>query len=209
MEFARIGRSLSGSLRRAGGAIAAGLALGSAAAAPFAYVPNEGSASISVIDTATDRVTATFPTGAKPRGVAVSGDGRRLFVSEQAAGAVVAYDTSNGRELGRAAVGASPEALYLSPDGRRLAVAVEEDDTVAIVDTASLAVVRRIRTRGKNPEHAAWSPDGRWIYASAEEADAVDIIDAERGEVVKSVTVGRRPRGVGFLPDGSRAYVAA
>ena len=31
-----------------------------AAAAPFAYVPNEGSASISIIDTVTDRVTATL-----------------------------------------------------------------------------------------------------------------------------------------------------
>ncbi|HEX6136720.1 MAG TPA: hypothetical protein VF059_03630, partial [Casimicrobiaceae bacterium] len=37
-----------------------------AVAAPVAYVPNEGSASVSVIDTATDRVTATLATGGKP-----------------------------------------------------------------------------------------------------------------------------------------------
>ena len=30
-----------------------------------------------------------------------------------------------------------------------------------------------------------------------------------KDEVVKSVKVGDRPRGIGFLPDGSRAYVAA
>ena len=44
---------------------------------------------------------------------------------------------------------------------------------------------------------------------SAEEADSVDIVDVGSGEVVKSINVGERPRGIGFLPDGSRAYVAA
>ena len=40
---------------------------GLAAAAPFAYVPNEGSGTLSVIDTATDQVVAQIPAGKKPR----------------------------------------------------------------------------------------------------------------------------------------------
>ena len=56
-------------------AFAASLALH---AAPLAYVPNEGSATVSVIDTSTDRIVATIATGPKPRGVAVSLDGKRL-----------------------------------------------------------------------------------------------------------------------------------
>ena len=39
-------------------------------AAPFAYVSNEGSASVSVIDTATDKVVSTIKIGEKPRGAA-------------------------------------------------------------------------------------------------------------------------------------------
>ena len=45
-------------------------------AAPFAYVPNEGSGTVSVIDTATDQVVAEIAAGKKPRGTAVSADGR-------------------------------------------------------------------------------------------------------------------------------------
>ena len=41
-------------------------------AAPLAYVSNEGSAHRSVIDTATDKVTATLKVGGKPRGIALS-----------------------------------------------------------------------------------------------------------------------------------------
>ena len=49
-----------------------------AVAGPFAYVSNEGSASVSVIDTASDKVVATLAISRKPRGIAVSSDGRRL-----------------------------------------------------------------------------------------------------------------------------------
>jgi YVTN family beta-propeller protein len=38
------------------------------------------------------------------------------------------------------------------------------------------------------------SPDGRWLYVSSEEADSVDIVDLGKGEVIKSVKVGDRPR---------------
>src|SRR5690606_9814198 len=66
--------------------VAAALTLSSlasvASAAPFAYVPNEGGASISVIDTASDKVVDTIKDlGQKPRGLAASGDA--LYVSQQ------------------------------------------------------------------------------------------------------------------------------
>jgi len=44
--------------------------LAPAATAPFAYASNEGSGSISIIHTATDRVVGEIPTGGWPRGIA-------------------------------------------------------------------------------------------------------------------------------------------
>ena len=52
-------------------------------AAPFAYVPNEGSGNVTVIDTETDQVVAEIAAGKKPRGLAVSVDSRWLYVSDQ------------------------------------------------------------------------------------------------------------------------------
>jgi len=72
------------SIRRIAPAVLACLAAFAAAlpapllAAPFAYVPNEGSGTISVIDTANDQVVGEMPGGTKPRGLAVGADGRRL-----------------------------------------------------------------------------------------------------------------------------------
>ena len=109
-------------------------------AAPFAYVSNEGSASVSVIDTTTDKVTATFNVGGKPRGIALSSDVKRLYVSDQAGNAAIAIDTSNGAVVSRTALGSSPEGIDLSPDGRLLSAAVEEDDMVMLVDTETAKV---------------------------------------------------------------------
>ncbi|HWH42688.1 MAG TPA: beta-propeller fold lactonase family protein, partial [Usitatibacter sp.] len=125
-------------------AAAAALAITGALAAPFAYVSNEGSGTISVIDTATDTVVRTITAGEKPRGITTSRDGSRVFVTEQAANALVAYDTASGERAGTVPVGRSPEATYLSPDGRTLSVAVEENDQIALVDAAALKLERAI-----------------------------------------------------------------
>ena len=52
----------------------------SAYAAPFAYITNAVSNTVSVIDTATNNVTATVPVGIEPTGVAVSPDGTKVYV---------------------------------------------------------------------------------------------------------------------------------
>jgi YVTN family beta-propeller protein len=64
-------------------ALALALAPLAGAAAPFAYVPNEGSGTLSIIDTASDRVVGDIAVGQKPRGTVVSADGRTAYVSDQ------------------------------------------------------------------------------------------------------------------------------
>src|SRR5207342_1842990 len=58
----------------------------SEAAAPagkalLAYVTNEDSQDLTVIDTRTDSVVVTIPVGTRPRGVRVSPDGKTIFVA--------------------------------------------------------------------------------------------------------------------------------
>ena len=134
-------------------ALAAALLLSSATAlaAPFAYVPNEKSGSVSVIDTATGRVTDDLRTGGKPRGIAVSPDGTRLYVSNQEANALQVVDVASKAVRAPVALGPSPEGIALSRDGRWIAAAIEEENAVLLVDAAAGQVVARIATDGKNP----------------------------------------------------------
>src|SRR5688500_19952080 len=80
------GRAFSWWRRRSGpGLLAlsvAGCAAPPGASPPLAYVPNEGSGTISIVDTATDTVTGEIKTGGKPRGLAFSRDGRYIYISD-------------------------------------------------------------------------------------------------------------------------------
>ena len=53
-----------------------------------AYVANQSSGNVSVIDTAADSVVATIAVGLNPYGVAVSPDGSRAYVANQSSGNV-------------------------------------------------------------------------------------------------------------------------
>ncbi|MEK8029773.1 cytochrome b/b6 domain-containing protein [Ideonella sp. DXS29W] len=191
--------------------LAVGLALlaGPAQAAPFAYVPNEGSGTLSVIDVATDQVVAEIAAGKKPRGTVITVDGQRAFVSDQPNNRLVIVDLAKRQASGEVALGESPEGVGLSPDGRWAAVAIEESNDVAFVDTASNKLAYVVKVSGKNPEHAVFSPDGKLVFVSAEEGEAVNVIDMAKRQDVARIPVGARPRGIGFSPDGARAYVAA
>jgi YVTN family beta-propeller protein len=57
------------------------LASSTASAAPFAYVTNQGSSTVSVINTATNTFTATVHVGSGPGGVAVNPAGTKVYVA--------------------------------------------------------------------------------------------------------------------------------
>ncbi|MEP7139862.1 MAG: cytochrome D1 domain-containing protein, partial [Caldimonas sp.] len=116
-----------------------GAAASTAGAAPFAYVPNEGSGTLSVIDTATDQVVGEIAVGQKPRGTVVSPDGRTAYVSDQPAAALVVVDLASRKRSGTIGVGASPEGVGISVDGRWVVAAVEETNEVVFVDTRTNA----------------------------------------------------------------------
>jgi YVTN family beta-propeller protein len=130
-------------------------------AAPFAYVPNEKSGTVSVIDTATDTVVREIAAGKRPRGIAIDPSGRRLYLSDAATNTLLTLDTAANGASRSTPLGKSPEGVGISADGRYVAVAVEESNSVTLVDAASGKQLADIKVRGKNPEHAVFSPDGR------------------------------------------------
>ena len=172
----------------------------------YAYVANSASGTVSIVDTQTDKVTSTFNVGEKPRALAASIDGARLYTAHQN-GTVIERDLFTDKSV-RLVVGRAAKAIHPSPDGKLLSIAIDGSDVVALVDMAALRVLKTIRISGKDAEHAVFSPDGRWIYADTEDGDAVDVIDVAKGAVIKSINVGHRARGIGFLPGGARAYAA-
>jgi YVTN family beta-propeller protein len=142
-----------------------------------------------VIDCATDTVIREIKAGSTPRGLAVSHDGKRLFVSDQAANALLVVDLGRNAVVDTVALGESPEGVAISPAGDWIVAASEITNAVTFISPSTGKKVFSVETQGKNPEHAEFSPDGKWLYVSAEEADTVDVVD-----VVKRLQVDSNGR---------------
>ena len=74
----------------------------------FAYVANAHSDSVSVIDTASNTVTATVAVGCIPFWLAITPDGTRAFVANGADGTVSVVDTASNTVMATVAVGSVP-----------------------------------------------------------------------------------------------------
>ena len=135
-------------------------------AAPFAYVTNGGSSTVSVIDTATNMVVATVPVGAIPSAAAVTPDGKHAYVANASIGSisVSVIDTATNVAVATVPFGMQPFGVAITPDGKHAYVAINAfANTVSVIDTATNTVVATVPV-GSGPDGVAVTPDGKHVY---------------------------------------------
>jgi YVTN family beta-propeller protein len=181
-----------------------------AQAAPFAYVPGANN-QISIIDTATNALVTTLPTGANPMGVAVSPAGNRVYVSNSGDGTVSVFDTLNNVALQSITVGTQPLGLTVSPDGTQVAVATFGTNASPNHSISMIAVgtgdVSQIGV-GSGPNAVVYNASGSRLYVSNVVERSVSIVDTANAVVISTLGIAPNPVGLAINPSGSRLYVA-
>jgi YVTN family beta-propeller protein len=176
------------------------------ARAPQAYITNINDSTVSVIDTASNTVTATVPVGNFPNGVAVTPDGARVYVANIFGNSVSVIDTASNAATATVTVGRFPFGVAVTPDGAHVYVGNQGDGTVSVITTASNTVTATVHV-GVGPTGLAVTPDGARVYVANEGNGTVSVIDTASNTVTATVTVGGGPVGVAVTPDGARVYV--
>jgi YVTN family beta-propeller protein len=170
-----------------------------------AYIANNGSQNVSVIDTVTNTVIATIPIYLNtPGGVSVTPGGTKVYVTGGDAVAVIDGTTN----MLVTTIPTPAADVAVSPDGRR--VYVTGGDTaysVAVLDTAIDEVIATIPV-GNIPLGIAVSPDGTKVYVADSHSDSVSVIDTSTNTVIATVRVESFPHDVAVTPDGGRVYVS-
>lgn len=176
----------------------------------FAYIPNIGDNTVSVIDTATDTVTATVPLGAAPSGfVAVSPDSTKVYVANRTGGVSVINAASN-TVTGEITVGSAPtNGVAFTPDGTKAYVASSNDrgeGWVSVIDTAANKVIGPPIPLYL-PGSIAVTPDGSKAYVGLQTGGLVAVIDTATNSVTAEIGVRGGFAFVAVTPDGTRVYV--
>lgn len=171
-----------------------------------AYVTNQLSGNVGVINVATAQQVNTIPipNGANPFVVRVSPDGARLFISTNG-NIVYIVDTHTLQFIGNVQVGFAPNAFAVNPDGRLIYVSAAFGGTVTEIDMFSGTVLRTF-TVGGVPQDMAVTRNGQLLYV-ANEAGHLDEVTLLTGQVTATIPLAGGAFGIGVTPDDAQAYV--
>lgn len=195
----------SGAVRRPGPAAGTGAP---GAARGRAYVANEATNTISVIDTATDTIVDTIGLGSDP---AIPGTPQPAGRHNGEAGHHAAF--YNGH------VGV--HGLWLTPDGAVLLAACRISGTVVAIDTATGNLLG-YTPLGREPHLATVHPGAREAWVAIRGEDYVDLLQldadalyapgrrrTDRMARIATVDTMPGPSMVSFTADGRSAFVAS
>ncbi|MHB8262670.1 MAG: hypothetical protein ACYDGY_02825 [Acidimicrobiales bacterium] len=209
----------------------------SGATTPNAYVANINAGTVSVIDTATNAVTATITLPAPkatftyaPDALAITPNGSDAYVAvyvtktstgaakpgivdviDTATNAVTATITLTGTNA------PEPDAVAITPNGSYAYVADYDNGIVDVIDTTTNAVTATITLTGTNapePYAVAITPNGSYAYVADADNNVLDVIDTTTNAVTATITLPApkatftyEPTDLAISPNSSYAYV--
>ena len=152
---------------------------------------------MSVIDAATNTVTATIPVGSGPGGVAVDPAAGTVYVTNADAGTVSVIDAATSAVTATIPVGSGPYGVAVDPAAGTVYVTNVGAGTVSVIDAATRTVTATIPV-GADPVGVAVDPSTHTAYVANDDALArVSVISAARPAPVTTVTSSQNPSTFG------------
>ena len=167
----------------------------------LAYVSNEGSDCVTVIDIQEDLVVGTIAVGEAPRGITASIDGTKIYVANSGSNSISVIDTSVNRVSATIDNwGYSPEELALSWDDSTLFATNPRSNNVSVIDLSSNMAVDRINV-GENPIDIVSDMERRKLYVSNYYSLSISVVDMDTRVVEKTISISSNPKYLALCDD--------
>lgn len=148
-------------------------------ATSYAYILNDSSTTVSVIDTATNQIVAQPDVGGTSiHGSAVLPNGNFAYLGVYGANRVAVVDTADQAVVATVTGIDRPRALAALPDSSRVYVGSQGSPSVTVIDTATNTITAQIAlAAGTTAVSFAASPDGSRVYVVQGTSELVRVID--------------------------------
>ncbi|MEI9970809.1 MAG: hypothetical protein WDO73_01465 [Ignavibacteriota bacterium] len=150
--------------------------------------------------------TGKQPRYPSPDDMAISADGKRLFVVCGGTDELLVVDRASKSVAAHIPVGRLPRGVTVSPDGSRIYVANSWSDNISEIDAASLRVVRTLPA-GLEPTGVALDGRGEFLYVANRLGSDVSVIDLHNASDVRRLVAGRGASWMARSADGAHVYV--
>lgn len=188
------------------------------------YLSNEALHTLDVVDGKTLAVTKRIELSGRPNNVAVTKDGRKVYVGiAQAPGALDVIDTVSLTNVKSVPVEGSIHNVYVTPDGKFAVAGSIPASTISIVDTSTDTMVRKIKmSSGIRPMTFDKNADGstKNIYVQLSNFHGLAVVDFASGKEIQRIEhppvpgehahtdglQGAPAHGLGVSPDGKTLW---
>jgi YVTN family beta-propeller protein len=185
-----------------------------AAAAPDGshyYISNEAESTLDVVDTKTLKVTRSIPLSGHPNNIAVSKDGRRVYVSiAMAPGAVDVIDTASLEKVKSIPVKGAVHNTYVTPDGKYAVAGSIPSKTITVIDTGTETPTWSLTMDlGIRPMAFYTNPDGstKWIFVQLTGFNGFAVVDFATHKEINRIKLPELPPGKApFLVGGNESH---
>ncbi len=188
---------------------------------------------LTVIDPASDQVSATIPSSGhvtgtielgaalEPFGVAFDRQGDKAYASNWLGRSVSVINTATETKSSDIQLSPPsdplladhPSAIAANPQRDEVYTANAESDTVSVINTRTDTVANTIDVslvrgpKGATPDGLAVSADGSRLYVALAGEDAIAVVDLAQREVRGFIPTAWYPTAVSVTPDGKRLVI--
>lgn len=176
------------------------------------FTTNIPDGSITRLDVAGREAKHVVPVARLVEGIAITPDGRRVWVGSNRDSIVVILDTDSGSAVDTLRGFGMPYRLAISTDGQAAVITDPVRAEVRVYDArtrhqrflipiAADSLVATAEVPGSpSPEGVTISPDGRWAFVTLQGRNRVVTIDLNRGTIVRLAPTGSWSDGVAYSP---------
>ena len=201
-----------------------------AAAAPDGsryYISNEAEATLDVVDAKTLQVTRNIPLSGRPNNIAISKDGRRVYVSIAVApGAVDVIDATSLEKIKSIPVKGAVHNTYVTPDGKHIIAGSIAGKVLTVIDSKTEEPVWSLAfDGGVRPIAFEKNADGstKRMYVQVSDLHGFAVVDFATHKEVDRIHLpevagkaknsegvqGSPSHGIGITPDGKTLWATS
>ena len=173
-------------------------------------VVSVGSNSVTLIDTATNKVKGVVYVGRSPHEAFFTPNGRELWVTVRGEDYVSVIDPIEMRETRRIRMANGPGMTMFGPDGRYAFVCSSFTPELAVIDTASHQIIKRVPQTSPFCPNIAVSPENNEVWITLKDVGKVQIFSAKPPfEQIAVLDTGPITNHVNFVTNrnGKFAYI--
>ena len=162
---------------------------------------------LDVVDAKTFKVTKRIALSGHPNNIAITPDGRRVYVAiTQMAGGLDVIDTAKLERVATIPIKGGIHNPYVTPDGKYAVAGSILGKTVNVVDTQTNELAWSVDMGlGVRPMAISKNPDGsaKWIFVQLTNFNGFAVVDFATHKEIKRIEHAALPPGKKTVPEGA------